>query len=109
MTSEEREKLEETINSEISALLVNIENLKEASRPVAPDNAIGRVTRMEAINSKSISEANLRSSKARLGQLEIALKKIHKDDFGICENCDEPIPLKRIMLIPETRRCVKCA
>jgi len=30
-------------------------------------------------------------------------------DFGICVRCKNPIPLERIMLIPQSNRCVNCA
>ncbi|UCE72496.1 MAG: hypothetical protein JSU99_04080 [Nitrospiraceae bacterium] len=57
MTDEDRQKLKEKILQEIDSLKVNIQSLEESSKPVSPDNAIGRLTRMEAINAKSIHEA----------------------------------------------------
>jgi DnaK suppressor protein len=108
MTEEERKDLKKKILCLIDGLRDGIKSLEEASRPVAPDNAIGRLTRMEAISARGISEASLNSARARLTRLQNAINRIDTPDFGLCSICEEPIPLKRLMLIPETTRCVRC-
>ena len=54
----------------------------ELSKPIEPENAIGRVSRMDAINNKSIVEAALREAQHKLNQLETIEKKINDADFG---------------------------
>jgi DnaK suppressor protein len=108
MTDKERNEIRGKITSQINDLTVEIESLEKASRPVAPDNAIGRLTRMEAINAKSISEASLSSARMRLTRFHNKLKRIDSDNFGLCALCEEPIPMKRLMLMPETTKCVAC-
>ena len=108
MNDEQKTNLRELINKEIEQLKLTIERVQETVQPIAPDDAIGRLTRMEAINAKSISEANLRSSQARLSKLESALNNLDDPEFGICAGCDEPIPFGRLMVMPESRMCVKC-
>ncbi len=109
MTEEEKKSLKVKIAAESATLKGTIKSLEEASRPVSPDNAIGRLTRMEAINSKSVSEAALASAKARLAGLQAAATKIDGPDFGSCTECGEPIPVKRLLFMPEATRCVECA
>ncbi|MDJ0835617.1 MAG: TraR/DksA C4-type zinc finger protein [Acidobacteriota bacterium] len=110
MTEEERQQLKETIIGEIAGLKVEIGRLQEEVKPVAPDRAIGRLTRMEAINAQKMSEANLRKARTRLQALEKTLPRLEEDDeFGICTRCERPIPLKRLMLMPQSRMCVRCA
>ncbi len=43
-----------------------------------------------------------------LQKIEKALKKIDEDQFGICEECEEPISLKRLEARPETELCIRC-
>jgi len=109
MARESRTELQRTIVEEIAAQNYLIKSLAKSTQPIAPDRAIGRLTRMEAINSKAISEASLASAKSRLAKLETALNNIDRPDFGICMNCSTPIPPGRIMLIPESTLCVHCA
>jgi DnaK suppressor protein len=108
MNEEQKNTLRALITKEIDELNFTIERVKETVRPVAPNDAIGRLTRMEAINAKSISEANLRSSRIRLSKLQSALNNLDNPEFGICAGCDEPIPIGRLMVLPESRMCVKC-
>jgi DnaK suppressor protein len=110
MNIKSREELSKKINIEIKAITGRIKLLKETSKPVKPDNAIGRLTRMEAIGSKAISDANLSSARVRLVNLERALRRVKEDsDFGLCVECGEDIVEARLMLLPESERCVGCA
>lgn len=80
MTKEEKEQLVEIIEKEIVKLKNRIEELKEFTQPVSPDNAIGRISRMDAINNKSIYDASMRNTQNRLRQLQntLTLKKRRK-------------------------------
>jgi DnaK suppressor protein len=82
---------------------------KDLTRPVEPENAIGRISRMDAINNKSVTEAALRKAIEKLEKLRTALTKVDSDDFGICIKCKKPIPLGRILVMPQSRTCVNCS
>jgi len=109
MNEYEKSQLKQQVYEEIEILKHLIDSFSETAKPVSPDNAIGRLTRMEAIGSQGISEASLNSSKAKLTKLERALEKIDFPDFGICVRCSNSIPHERIMLMPESVLCVRCA
>ena len=109
MKNENREKLKENIIKRIEDLKDNIKSYQTLIQPIAPDNAIGRLTRMEAINSKSINEAALNKARQTLSRMERALKMIDDPDFGLCRECEEPIPFARLMIVPESDLCVECA
>ena len=64
---------------------------------------------MDAINNKSVNEAALRKSVEKLANLEKALEKIDKPEFGTCVRCKNPIPPARLMYMPESNKCVHCA
>jgi RNA polymerase-binding transcription factor len=48
--------------------------------------------------------------KAReLKQIDRLIRQIAIDsDFGICEECGEPIPTERLLIVPEATLCVPC-
>lgn len=101
--------IKKTINEEIANTKITILNYKELPKPIAPENAIGRISRMDAINNKSVNEAALKKAKLKLNNLKIALSNINDSDFGLCSKCNNPIPLGRILLMPHIRYCVSCA
>tara|TARA_R110000868_G_scaffold10313_28_gene50834 strand:+ start:3761 stop:4090 length:330 start_codon:yes stop_codon:yes gene_type:complete len=41
-------------------------------------------------------------------QIRAALKRIEDGNFGICVQCDEDIPEKRLELLPHTPLCANC-
>jgi DnaK suppressor protein len=109
MNPEQKKELLKTIESEIAALETEIKTFESLTRPVSLDNAIGRLTRMEAINSKSINEAALSKARNRLTRLRHTLSVIDESAFGFCSQCDEPIPYARLKIMPDSSLCVKCA
>lgn len=109
MDDKQKKKIKSRITEAIDETCRDIDSLTELARPVAPDNAIGRLSRMDAISNRSINEAALRRAQSRLEQLRTVLDKLDDPDFGSCVECDEQIPLGRIMLMPESRMCVRCA
>lgn len=104
-----QEEIRNKIVEEIAKTEKLVLEYKEQSKPISPENAIGRISRMDAINNKSITEAALRQAQAKLSNLKLALDKVGTKEFGICIKCKQTIPVGRILLMPESTRCVKCA
>lgn len=44
----------------------------------------------------------------KLFSIDEALLRMADGDYGICEECDEDIPMGRLKVMPFTRHCVKC-
>ena len=44
----------------------------------------------------------------KLHSIDEALLKIKEGEYGICEECEEDIPLGRLKVVPFARYCVKC-
>lgn len=105
----DREEIRHRIEEEIEKVTRDIADLEELTRPISPENAIGRISRMDAINNKSVNEASLNQARARYSNLIRALDGIDKPEFGVCIKCKQNIPLGRIMLMPHTNKCVNCA
>ena len=102
-------ELKQILLDEISKTELLVKEYQELTKPVAPDVAIGRISRMDAINNKSVSEAALRQAEEKLRNLQRVSSKIDDKDFGICLKCHKPIPLGRILIRPESLYCVNCA
>jgi len=109
MDSGNKKKLEKLIKENISKLEKEIVTLKELTKPIPPENAIGRVSRMDAINNKSVNEAALRTSESKLQKLFRAQDRLNEDSYGLCGKCGEEINPMRLMLLPESNFCVRCA
>lgn len=102
-------EIHQKIEAEIAKTGQLIQDYKELTQPIAPDDAIGRVSRMDAINNKSVTEAALRKAEEKLTMLRHVKSKIDDPDFGLCARCHSPIPIGRILFKPESSYCVNCA
>ena len=43
-----------------------------------------------------------------LFEIEEALNKIERGEYGICERCGKPIEIERLKIIPYAKYCLKC-
>jgi DnaK suppressor protein len=109
MKKEQKNILHKKIQELISREGEKIEDLKTLTQPISPENAIGRISRMDAINNKSVNEAALRSSQNKLKKLEYALTQVYEDSFGSCAVCGQTIQEGRLLLMPESNKCIRCA
>lgn len=106
---EEKQHIKATIERKIEKAQREIKELEELTKPIAPENSIGRVSRMDAINNKSVNEAALAQTRQKLKKLEKALTNIDKPEFGSCYKCGKSIPMGRLVLVPESTLCTRCA
>ena len=103
--SEIREKILETIKKVEEELLM----LKEQTEPQGLDSAIGRISRMDYINNRSINEAQIRKNEAKLKGLSNWLGKLGTAEFGKCIRCGQEININRLLFMPESNHCIRCA
>ena len=66
--------------------------------------------RLAALTSKltEIDEDLKEQGQKEIGQIKAALKRIDDGIFGICVQCGEDIPEKRLELLPQTPLCTAC-
>jgi len=109
MTPEDKTNIRIDIENRIEEAEGSLETLREQTKPVPPSVAIGRLTRMDAIQQKHMAEANLKSAEVLIKNLKQTLKKLDDPEFGICSVCGKDIPMGRILAVPEAKVCVQCA
>ena len=109
MDKNDKQEIKDRILEELKKTKESIKDYREATKPISPENAIGRISRMDAINNKSVVESALRKAEEKYNLLKLVLDKVEEPDFGSCIRCSEKIPLGRILLMPQSRMCVGCA
>ncbi|MEN0050818.1 MAG: TraR/DksA C4-type zinc finger protein [Bacteroidota bacterium] len=104
-----KEEVKRRIAEEITKTEDAVQRYEETVEPVSPDDAIGRVSRMDAIVNKSVVEAALRQAQRKLAKLKVMQSKLEEPNFGLCSRCNNPIPVQRLILMPQSELCVRCA
>ena len=71
--------------------------------------AIGEMIDMAQMLEQQDRDATLEQQERReLASIERALTKMATGQFGICESCEEEIPPRRLLALPEARFCTRC-
>jgi len=88
--------------------------LSEAKRTLETDMVISSDERMDEVDQASSEYMQAFSFRLRgrerflMSKIEIALQKIDDGTYGLCEECDEQISLKRLRARPEAQLCIQC-
>lgn len=109
LPEEDKKEIKKRIITAIEQCEKSLAQLDSATQPISPENSIGRLSRMDAINNKGVSDAAKRQKERQLHKLKKALDSIDKPSFGICVECGNAINPKRIMYMPESDTCIRCA
>ena len=87
----------------------SVEEKADAAAPVQVDPSIGRLSRMDAIQSQQLAlEIQARQQRA-LMRVRSALESIQNGTYGQCRRCKGPIGLERLEAQPDAVVCIKCA
>ncbi|GAA5700883.1 TraR/DksA family transcriptional regulator [Streptomyces avermitilis] len=111
----ERERFRERLAAEradsiaqIAALSRDFDAIVEANAMVAIDDEHdpeGSSTAFERAHVASL----LGQAREHLTDLDRAVERLERGDYGRCETCGEPIPAERLEVRPAASTCVRCA
>lgn len=108
LKSSDIQLIKNKIASQLKKIEEDLVEYTELTKPISPENAIGRISRMDAINNKSVNEAALRNTKNKQQKLQRALKEVESSSFGLCRQCGNAIEMEKLLVMPESIRCVAC-
>ena len=106
LAAELRQQLEDELRSieETAA-----ERASASATVILDQQAVGRLSRMDAMQQQAMAQAESRRAAARVKMIRSALAKIGDQDYGLCETCDEPIAEGRLRVDPAALLCITCA
>ena len=58
---------------------------------------------------KRMYDSALRQARSKMDKLQLAQQKCDDPEFGVCRKCHGNIPMGRLLLMPQSLRCVRCA
>ncbi len=107
LTEEQKQQLLEALTLSYHELKQQLDSIHERGAPVTLDQqAVGRVSRIDAIQQQQMAQANELQLKRQLLRIEKILQST--DDYGFCLECDEPIGFARLKIHPTAPYCIKC-
>ena len=110
MNDKELSRFRTLIHDRLAALeRENQRGLEGQSTVMLDQQAVGRLSRMDALQFQAMAKANQVRRNATEKALHAALQRIEEGEFGYCEDCGEEIARKRLEFDPSVLRCISCA
>ena len=82
---------------------------KDSANVVELDTAIGRLSRMDAMQNQQMALELRRRQENQLLRIKNALQRMDQGRYGLCGKCKQPIAEERLEISPDTVVCVRCA
>jgi len=101
--------LEVLANEELERLERDRETDASSRDAVSPDQAIGRLSRLDSMQMQEVAKEAARQREIRIHRLRESLRKMDLGEYGMCTACGEWIELERLKAQPEILQCGKCA
>ncbi|HRQ66134.1 MAG TPA: TraR/DksA family transcriptional regulator [Xanthomonadaceae bacterium] len=91
-------------------LLQSRQDAADEVKPVVLDQAaVGRVSRVDALQMQQMALHAARRRDERLALVDSALRRIDEGTYGLCVECEEAIDQRRLQVDPTALRCITCA
>jgi len=98
------------LEERLEAITVGQERKKKETAPVELDQArVGRLTRMDAMQQRAMSQAAARLIDLERQRIQVALGRMRVGDYGYCARCGEEIAEGRLGSDPSVLTCISCA
>lgn len=109
MRAEERTRIRELLLQRRAELLADGDVPVEFANPETATKVDEDAAPLEEMTQVIASGRN-RARTAALKAIDDAMRRMvdEPDEYGVCEGCDEPIPQRRLLLMPEARMCAAC-
>jgi len=101
--------LYQEIKEDLEKVKEDLEKVKDGEKVVELDTSIGRLSRMDAMQSQQMALELRRRKEQHLMRLDSALIRIQKGTFGACGRCKKPIKEERLKIQPDAVLCIQCA
>jgi len=86
-----------------------VENMEQAVLRETGDAASDTADEFGSQNSTREFQLGLIENEEEiLHEVHQALSRLDEGTYGICERCEQPIPLRRLEVLPYARYCVEC-
>ena len=108
MKKQEIEIHRKKLETRRSELVRKLSEFRNESKAVETDVAQDLADKAESSYTKEFLLSLSDAEREQLFQIDAALKRIAKGDFGNCQTCQKEIGKKRLNALPWTPLCIEC-
>jgi DnaK suppressor protein len=102
------EEFRDLLNEKRTRLLEEAKRTLDNEMVIPPDERMDEVDQASSEYMQAFSFRLRGRERFLMSKIERALQKIDEGTYGLCEECEEPISLKRLQARPEAQLCIQC-
>jgi DnaK suppressor protein len=92
----------------LEARIADLERNIRAREGIAVERTPDAADEVQRASERALAISHMDRQSKQLQDTRAALRRIHDGTFGVCENCEEEIPPKRLSAVPWASLCVVC-
>ncbi|MBL9102102.1 MAG: TraR/DksA C4-type zinc finger protein [Myxococcales bacterium] len=108
MNKAQLDKFRVILNERRTSLIQQAQKTLESDMVLSPDDRFDEVDQASSEYMQAFSFRLRGREKFLMDKIELALRKIDEGTYGICEECEEMIAIKRLQARPEAPLCIQC-
>ena len=108
LTEAQMKKFRAILEERRNSLIVQAKKTLESDMVLSPDDRFDEVDQASSEYMQAFSFRLRGREKFLMDKIELALRKIDDGTYGVCEECEETIALKRLQARPEAPLCIQC-
>ena len=102
-------KYKKLIELQLQELTAENELGQNSQRTVELDQqSVGRLSRMDALQSQAMAQAQQRRRDVLKSSLTAALQRLEEEEFGYCVDCGDAIEAASLLASPVMLKCMSC-
>lgn len=103
-----QESFRPIIDRRLADIDVELSAASESTKPIVPDAAVGRLSRLDSIQMQQMALAAKRRFEEQRARLHEARRRIDAGTYGQCQRCYADIAIERLQHQPDAVTCVPC-
>ena len=108
MNKADREKYKKKLLEKKATIIAKLSEVYNESKEVESGIAQDIVDRAESSYTKEFLLSLSDTERAQLFMIDEALRRIEKNEFGVCQMCGKNISKKRLDAVPWSPYCIEC-
>ncbi len=109
MTPEQKETIHQQLLAERGEIVGEIDALRDREAKSATHSAGAEFAERADLEAQQTIDRQLSVSEAHLlAKIDLALERMDNGTYEACLECDQPIPLERLMAKPSVSLCIHC-
>ncbi len=108
LSKKDLQELKNMLLERKQAILRKMQQYYQESQEMETNIAQDAVDKAESSYTKEFLLSLTDAEREQLSQIQAALRRLEKGEYGICQSCGQPINKKRLKIIPWTSLCINC-